>query len=250
MESFEADNGEVYSKQLNSLTPQSIRLGFIRKVYAILGCQLLVTFIVALPIKMYVTPYSPVYPLLGFCVWVPLIMLIGATCCCMQMLKQFPANVIFLAVFTVFEAISIGMLTIRYQSETVLLAALITAVLVIVLSAYAALTSHDFSGCGPYLFGAMAGMFAFFMCIAIWSMFAPVPSGIHLVYCLLGVMLFSMFLVYDTQMIIGEAPIMGFGGHHREQQYSVDDYVFAALNLYLDIINIFVYILSMLGSKE
>lgn len=35
------------------------------------------------------------------------------------------------------------------------------------------------------------------------------------------------------------------GGKHRKFQYSVDDYIFAALTLYLDIIIIFMEILSI-----
>ena len=38
-------------------------------------------------------------------------------------------------------------------------------------------------------------------------------------------MLFSLYLVYDTQLIVG--------GAHKKFQFSVDDYVFAALNIYL-----------------
>jgi FtsH-binding integral membrane protein len=33
-------------------------------------------------------------------------------------------------------------------------------------------------------------------------------------------------------------------------EYSIDDYIFAALNLYLDIINLFLYILRILGASN
>ncbi len=64
---------------------------------------------------------------------------------------------------------------------------------------------------------------------------------IQLVYATGGVLLFSCYLVYDTQLIIG--------GKHAKFQFSVDDYVFAALNLYLDIINLFIYILQLLNQR-
>ena len=47
------------------------------------------------------------------------------------------------------------------------------------------------------------------------------------------------FLVVDTQMIVG--------GTHKIQM-SPEEYVFAALSLYLDVINIFLYILSIVAS--
>jgi len=56
-------------------------------------------------------------------------------------------------------------------------------------------------------------------------------------YCVIGVCLFSVYLIYDTQLILGE-----FG-----RKISVDDYVFAAIALYLDIIRLFVYILNLVG---
>ena len=53
----------------------------------------------------------------------------------------------------------------------------------------------------------------------------------------LGVLIFSLYLVYDTQLVVG--------GRHRKFQYGVDDYVFAALSLYLDVINLFLCILAI-----
>ena len=49
-----------------------------------------------------------------------------------------------------------------------------------------------------------------------------------------GALLSCLYVVYDTQMMLG--------GQHR---YALDpeDYVFASLNLYLDVINIFLYAL-------
>ena len=54
------------------------------------------------------------------------------------------------------------------------------------------------------------------------------------------VVIYSIYLLYDTQLIMGK-----FGN-----EYSIDDYIFAALNLYLDIINLFLYILQILGASN
>jgi len=52
---------------------------------------------------------------------------------------------------------------------------------------------------------------------------------------------FMQYLVVDTQLMVG--------GHH---QYSLspEEYIFAALNLYLDIINLFMFILLITGSAK
>ena len=58
-------------------------------------------------------------------------------------------------------------------------------------------------------------------------------------YASAGALIFMLYIVMDTQLMIG--------GKHK---YSIDpeEYVFAALNLYLDIVNLFIYILSIVGS--
>ena len=43
-----------------------------------------------------------------------------------------------------------------------------------------------------------------------------------------GAVLFGMYLIYDTQLIVGG----------RQQELTVDDYIVGALSLYMDIISI------------
>ena len=50
-----------------------------------------------------------------------------------------------------------------------------------------------------------------------------------------------MYLVYDTQLMLG--------GKHK-LALSPEEWVFAALNLYLDIINMFMFILSLIGGRH
>lgn len=64
---------------------------------------------------------------------------------------------------------------------------------------------------------------------------------ITLVYASLGALIFSLYLVYDTQLMMG--------GNHK-YSISPEEYIFAALNLYLDIINIFMYILTIIGASR
>lgn len=61
--------------------------------------------------------------------------------------------------------------------------------------------------------------------IVVWLMssFAGDVEFMQTVYALCGCLLFSMFIVYDTQLIVG--------GRHKKHQFGVDEYVFAALNL-------------------
>ena len=51
-----------------------------------------------------------------------------------------------------------------------------------------------------------------------------------------GAGLFSVFIIVDTQMIM--------------RKLSSDEYVLGAINLYLDILNLFLYILRILGERK
>ena len=51
----------------------------------------------------------------------------------------------------------------------------------------------------------------------------------------------SLYIVYDTQLMVG--------GSHK-YSLSPEEYVFASLNLYLDIVNLFMYLLAIFGNRN
>jgi hypothetical protein len=61
------------------------------------------------------------------------------------------------------------------------------------------------------------------------------------VYASIGAFIFSCYIIFDTQLMMG-------GGH----RYALDpeEYIFASLNLYLDIINLFLFILQIIGNAR
>ena len=56
---------------------------------------------------------------------------------------------------------------------------------------------------------------------------------------LLALSVSLQYLVFDTQLILG--------GKHRKYEISPEEYVFAALNLYLDIVSLFLLLLQLIG---
>ena len=58
--------------------------------------------------------------------------------------------------------------------------------------------------------------------------------------CLGGTVVVGFYLVYDVQLIS-----VKFGN-----EYSIDDYVFAAMELYIDIIRLFLEILRIIGTLQ
>jgi protein lifeguard len=56
------------------------------------------------------------------------------------------------------------------------------------------------------------------------------------IYGCLGALVFSGYIIYDTDNLI--------------KRHSYDEYVLAAISLYLDVINIFMYIVTCLTSSD
>lgn len=217
-------------------TEQSIRKAFIRKVYAILMCQLLVTmgfialFLFHQPTKMWAARNPWMFWVAFAVVFVCLI----AMACCDGVRRQAPMNFIFLAIFTVAESFLLGVTSSVYDVSAVMMAVGITAGVCLALTIFAFQTKWDFTTMGGVLLCATVVLLLF----GIIAIFIPRNNIVTLVYASLGALIFSMYLVYDTQLMMG--------GKHK-YSISPEEYIFAALNLYLDIINIFIYILTIIG---
>jgi len=215
---------------------QAVRSGFVRKVYGLLSIQLVLTCAIAWPIQQ-AAPQLLAQNIVYFKAAMigSLVCVMGVSCCCMDVARKFPTNYLFLFFVTVCQAVMVGFVSAQYTTDSVVQAALLTATIFFGLTFYACTTKTDFTGCGPYLFVALLGMFlATIMCAFIPAMQSAIAG--------LGAILFSFYIVYDTQLIMG--------GKHQKVQYGVDDYVFAALNIYLDIINLFLYLLELMGSRN
>jgi len=161
----------------------------------------------------------------------------------MSAMRSFPANYVFLLVFSVLYGVICGCVAAFYTLPSVLLASGVTAGIFCLLTAYAFTTKTDFTGMGPYLMAALFGLIMFGFLAMIFSWIWPgMYSMLNTIYACVGAILFSFYIVYDTQLIVG--------GTHKKHQFDIDDYAFAALNLYMDIINLFLMLLSLLGNRK
>lgn len=230
--------GKGINGELLGICSQNVRQGFIRKVYGILLLQILVTtagislFVFSGNVKSYVVANPWTFYL---AISINLVTILSLACCA-ENARTYPKNMIFLSLFTLSEAFLVGCISATYETDTVMIAFGMTACVVLGLTCFAFQTKYDFTGMGPYLFAALLSLIIFGFFAAIFRSRAG-----EMAYAGLGVLIFSLYLVYDTQLVIG--------GEHKKFQFSVDDYVFAALNLYLDIINLFLMILSLLGDR-
>ncbi len=199
----------------------AVRQGFIKKVYALLCVMLTVTFsTVALfslsPAVQRAIQANPgvLYAALGIYV----LSAIMLTCCGEAPRRTYPTNYILLGVFTLATSIMVGVVSASYAPESVALAAGLTLFIFLGLTAFAWQTKIDFT---PWNQGAATACWGLIL-LGLTCAFFP-GNVMRNVYATLGALLFSAFIIIDTQMLVGGK---------RQVQLGPDDYVMAALQLY------------------
>jgi len=227
--------------QLNGELDISIRHGFIRKVFGIVFAQLLATCLIALPFLLQRNQVKETLGeagLYGMCVgaWGITTCLLIYIACCPEAGRKYPKNYIILSLITFCCGLSVGGATLFRSVEVILYSFAFTAGISSLLVFFALQTRIDFTGCGPYVFMAM-------ILLMIFGGLAYALEGknetARLIYCGIGVVIVSFSMILDVQLIVG--------GKHQKFEFSVDDYAFAAISLYIDIINLFMFILDMVG---
>ncbi|KAK3145810.1 hypothetical protein QOZ80_3BG0257840 [Eleusine coracana subsp. coracana] len=215
-----------------------LRWAFIRKVYVIVAMQLMLTVAVAATVNL-VDPIRAFFlsrtkeAIIAFIVILisPIIVMIPMIFC----RKKHPINLVLLALFTVCISLSVGLGCLSRNGIVIMEAAGITMVVVVGLTLYtfwAAKKGYDFEFLGPFLVAALLVLMLF----SLVRILFPMGKTATMVYGCVAALVFSGFIIYDTDNLI--------------KRYTYDEYVSAAIELYLDIINLFMAILSILEGSE
>ncbi|CAL9705425.1 unnamed protein product [Knipowitschia caucasica] len=214
----------------------NIRRGFIKKVYFTLMLQLLVTvgIICAFLYWSALRDWTFETYWFSYVMMAVVLVLAVALSCCDNLRRQVPLNFIALGLFTVAEGLMLGSVAVYFDAEAVLWAMLATSLVSLALSLFAFQSKWDFTMLNGSLWVLMWTLFSFcLLCAVLRSQY------VYIVYACLGTLVFSLYLVFDTQLIVG--------GKHRKYAVSPEEYVFAALNLYLDITSLFLLLLQLIG---
>jgi FtsH-binding integral membrane protein len=147
--------------------------------------------------------------------------------------RSFPRNVILTLLFTFVEGVFISPFLYLMQQQApgaVGQAGILTFSAFGALSLYGLTSRRDFSAWGSFL---TVGLLVLIVALIINSFVASVGASLWL--SAVGVLIFSGLLVFDTWRFM------------RSGRFGPDDYVFAAVQIYLDLLNMFMFILSLLG---
>lgn len=210
---------------------KTVRRAFVRKVFSILTLQLLFTFTVVCVftfssvVKEAVQSHIWAY-LSSFLVFVVVALTLSF---CTSLSRRHPWNLVALAVVTVSLSYMVGTIASYHDTAAVVVTMAATLVISLAIIAFSIQTRYDFTVCYGLLLILLVDLFMFgFFCTFYYSHVAQVAYGT------LGALLFSLFLMVDIQLMMGT----------MSYRLSPEEYVNAALTIYLDIVLIFLYLLG------
>ncbi|XP_033017020.1 protein lifeguard 3-like [Lacerta agilis] len=220
---------------------KKVRHVFIRKVYTIISVQLLITvaiiavFTFVEPVSSFVKRNVAVYYVSYAVFFVTYLVL----ACCEGPRRRFPWNLILLTIFTLAMGFMTGTIASMYSTKAVIICMIITAIVAIIVTVFCFQTKVDFTSCTG-LFCVLGIVVMVTGIITAIVLAFKYVYWLHMLYAGIGAIAFTLFLAYDTQLLLG----------NRKHTMSPEEYVYGALKIYTDIVYIFTFLLQIVGSRD
>lgn len=144
-----------------------------------------------------------------------------------------PLNYLLFAAFSFITGVTIvpllASIIIEFGGPGIIIKAFLATTLTFTAAAIIGATSQrSFSGLGGFLTIALVGM----IIVSLVGIFVPWSNTFEMIFSGIGVLIFTGYTLYDVQKL---------------KHYPTDRYIDAALQLYLDIFNLFLYILRLIA---
>lgn len=226
---------------------QSIRQAFVRKVFGLVSIMLgVVTVMTAIP-HLYRDEQGnfPIREYVKHNVWIYIISMViffvvyFVLLCCDNVRRSHPTNLICTGILTVSIGFMTMMITSMYTLDSVVLAFAVTTLSCVGIVIFSMTTKRDITSMLGFMFIASLVLILFGFFAIIWTMIFHTRT-LYMIYAGLGTLLFMVYLAIDIQMIMGG----------RKYEISPEEHIFAAIMLFMDIVQIFWFILSLLGDRS
>ncbi|HBT41934.1 MAG TPA: hypothetical protein DEB21_07920 [Rhodospirillaceae bacterium] len=135
--------------------------------------------------------------------------------------------------------LSLSYIFLAFTGESIVRVFFITSAAFAGLSLYGYTTKKDLSGMGTFLVMGLIGI----LIASVVNIFLA-STGLHFVISILGVLIFAGLTAYDTQRLKREYQYL------RGTEFAGKAVIMGALSLYLDFINMFLFLLRFMGSRE
>ena len=149
------------------------------------------------------------------------------------------ARVLFL-LYAVLNGVVFSTYFLMFEMATLIYIFALTAVYFGIFALYGRFTKRNLSGFRPFIIGGLI----FLLVVSVLSLFLPL-GGLDRIVCLIGIALFLGITAYDSQKI-GQYYVAYQGDSAMLQRASI----FSALQLYLDFINLFLYLLRFFARNR
>ena len=218
-----------------------------KKIFLWMGAGLALTFVVALALMLYLTSGSELDLYLKFANMVPvfyggIVVELVLAFVLSFFVKKMPYGVslgMFL-VYSVVSGVTFTPILCVYDAGSAIFAFAAAAVLFITFAVYGIVTKRDLSKLGPLLAIGLIVLILFSLIGIVVHM-----SWASIIVSLIGIAIFIGLTAYDTQKI--KANYNTYAGNDEMlKKTSVN----MALQLYLDFVNIFIYILKLMGKRR
>ena len=147
------------------------------------------------------------------------------------------ASLLFIA-YSALTGVTLSFVMLAYTGESVATTFLVTAGMFGALAAYGTTTRRSLTGLGQFLFMGLIGVVLASIVGMFWQ-----SDGLQFVISFIGVIVFTGLAAYDAQRLKNMAlttPAGQFGSYT----------IVGALALYLDFINLFLFLLRFLGNRR
>ncbi len=208
---------------------------YMARTYRWMACGLLVTFAVA-----FITAATPLFYLVNslyLVLTIAELVLVFVLSARIQQMSVGAARGVFLA-YSALNGMVLSYYFLLFSVGTLVMAFLATALYFGLMAFYGHTTNKDLTSWGPKL---MMGLMAMLITGLVGSLFG-FGIGASILYSGIGLVVFMLLTAYDTQKL-----------HQLYAYYAADSElaekasVYGALTLYLDFINIFLYVVRLLG---
>lgn len=212
------------------------------KVYGLMSVAMVLTGAVAWAVGTNEQMLAAIFatPLKWVVMFAPLIMVFAFSAMINKM-SSGAAQVFFYA-FAAAMGLSISYIFAVYTGVSIATTFLVTAIAFASLSLYGYSTKKDLSSWGRFLFMGVVGLIV----ASIVNIFLGSPA-IAFAVSSLGVLIFAALTAYDTQRIKTE-----YIEHaqYNDQEWLAKSAILGALSLYINFINLFMFLLQFLGNRE
>ncbi len=215
---------------------------YMNKVYGLMSVAMIITGVVAYAVGTNEAMLAAIFqtPLKWVVIFAPLAVVFGFGAMINRM-SAATAQIVFW-VFSALMGLSISYIFAVYTGISIAQTFLVTAIAFAGLSLYGYTTKKDLSGLGTFLIMGVIGL----LVASVVNIFLA-SSAVQFAISVLGVLIFAGLTAFDTQKIKNTYIVHA---HNGDSEWLGKSAIMGALNLYLDFLNMFMFLLQFLGNRN